>query len=81
MSDAPLVETSCDVNNGGCDHVCSDTGMGVSCHCREGYRLLSDGATCQGMCGMQHMGHYTCGMQLTATALGLCVGVPLECDT
>lgn len=40
---------SCSVDNGGCDHVCSQRGTsGVSCSCRQGYRLHTDGQSCMG---------------------------------
>ena len=36
------------MNNGRCDHTCTDTQSGISCSCRNGYRLLSDGKSCKG---------------------------------
>lgn len=34
----------CDVNNGGCDHICSNTKGSYKCDCKPGYQLFtSDG--------------------------------------
>ena len=38
----------CDINNGGCDHYCTDTIDGYFCSCYTGYTLLSDQHTCIG---------------------------------
>ena len=38
----------CEENNGGCNHTCTDTQNGTSCSCHNGYRLLSDGTSCEG---------------------------------
>lgn len=38
----------CNINNGGCQHICDDSrGRGL-CRCRQGYRLNPDGRTCEG---------------------------------
>ena len=37
----------CNVNNGGCDQICTDTTSSFTCDCRTGYILASDGRTCQ----------------------------------
>lgn len=39
---------NCNVNNGGCDHICvhDDTGLKKRCACREGYSLTADGQSC-----------------------------------
>nr|XP_018671091.1 sushi, von Willebrand factor type A, EGF and pentraxin domain-containing protein 1 [Ciona intestinalis] len=37
----------CAVNNGGCDHFCSNEMGGYQCSCRENYQLNADGATCR----------------------------------
>ena len=34
----------CEVNNGGCEHICMDG----ECRCNPGYRLNSDGRSCDG---------------------------------
>ena len=39
----------CDINSGGCDHVCTNTNGSHICSCRPGYFLDSDGKTCRGM--------------------------------
>ena len=31
----------CDINNGGCEHVCTNTRSGVSCSCSDGYQLMN----------------------------------------
>ena len=43
-----LETRSCNVDNGGCDHVCSERSSQVTCSCREGFRLQPDGLTCTG---------------------------------
>ena len=37
----------CQEDNGGCDHVCSDTPGGYFCSCKEGYQL-SGNSSCVG---------------------------------
>lgn len=38
---------SCELKNGGCEHLCSETaGGGVRCECREGYHLIDDKVSC-----------------------------------
>ena len=39
----------CDVNNGGCDHYCTETLESYTCSCYPGYTLESNGHTCTGM--------------------------------
>ena len=38
----------CHVNNGGCDHICTDSWRGAICSCKEGWELDKDGQTCRG---------------------------------
>lgn len=38
----------CANENGLCDHHCENTGGSRACHCREGYTLGVDGASCTG---------------------------------
>ena len=38
----------CTDDNGGCDHICTDTEGAYTCSCREGYELQADGAICEG---------------------------------
>lgn len=38
----------CDVNNGGCDQICSIDQNSVMCSCNSGYLLNSDGVSCGG---------------------------------
>ena len=40
----------CDINNGGCDHICANG----QCQCFTGYRLGSDGRSCNGESSIQH---------------------------
>ena len=40
----------CKENNGGCDHNCTSTLLGVTCSCREGYVLGNDSKSCDGTC-------------------------------
>ena len=44
----PLCYTVCAVDNGGCDHTCTDTVQSFECGCKLGYSLESDGRTCIG---------------------------------
>lgn len=37
----------CKLNNGGCEHLCTDTQAGFYCECRKGYKLASDNRTCE----------------------------------
>ena len=39
-----LPTDQCDINNGGCDHICANG----QCQCFTGYRLGSDGRSCNG---------------------------------
>ena len=38
----------CAVNNGGCDHICTNVPGSFYCSCRSGYNLQSDRRTCRG---------------------------------
>ena len=38
----------CLINNGGCHHNCSGSDGNYTCSCNNGYRLNSDGHTCEG---------------------------------
>ena len=38
----------CLANNGGCHHDCHNSDGSYSCSCNDGYRLNSDGHTCEG---------------------------------
>ena len=40
-----LPTDQCDINNGGCDQICANGGQ---CQCSTGYRLGSDGRSCNG---------------------------------
>ena len=52
-SSPPSVTTPCDVNNGGCSHICvsrpcrNGEGLEVVCMCPVGYPLMRDKRTCQ----------------------------------
>ena len=54
MTIPPLCYTGmsgCAVENGGCDHQCINSYNGnYYCRCRPGYKLMSDGKSCTGMC-------------------------------
>ena len=39
----------CDVDNGGCSQICTNTNGSFTCECNDGYQLDSDGTTCNGM--------------------------------
>ena len=39
----------CDVKNGGCNQICTNTYGNFVCSCQEGYLLQIDGFNCQGM--------------------------------
>ena len=39
----------CDVNDGGCDHYCINLMGTFKCQCREGYKLGTDGKSCEGI--------------------------------
>ena len=39
----------CHENTDACDHLCSNNNGSYTCSCRSGYRLASDGVTCNGM--------------------------------
>ena len=41
--------SECDINNGGCDHYCTETIQSYTCFCYPGYTLQLDGHTCIGM--------------------------------
>ena len=38
----------CSMNNGGCQHNCTNTFGNFTCSCSVGYELLEDNMTCQG---------------------------------
>ena len=38
----------CNLNTDGCAHICTNTIGSYTCSCRTGYRLLSNGRSCQG---------------------------------
>ena len=38
----------CDVNNGGCSHLCNNAVGSFNCYCHEGFELQNDTFTCQG---------------------------------
>ncbi len=40
----------CMAGNGGCDQTCADTLGSFVCSCLSGFRLASDGETCNGQC-------------------------------
>ena len=46
----PLISDidECELNNGGCDHNCTDTHDSYTCSCIPGYALKDDQHTCEG---------------------------------
>ena len=44
----PSAASECDVNNGGCDHYCTETIQSYVCSCYPGYKLDFDQHTCVG---------------------------------
>ncbi|XP_004618604.2 endosialin [Sorex araneus] len=50
--------TSCDLDNGGCEHQCvEELDAGVSCRCPEGSRLAADGRHCEDPCAQAPCEH------------------------
>ena len=45
---AVVVNERCEVDNGGCEHICVNTATSVQCSCNAGYELDSDGKSCNG---------------------------------
>ena len=41
-------DSSCDLDNGGCQHDCVVEGSSHVCKCKDGYKLQDDGKTCAG---------------------------------
>ena len=37
-----VIELTCQNENGGCDHECTDTEIGVNCSCYDGYQLINN---------------------------------------
>ncbi|XP_073346771.1 vitamin K-dependent protein C [Pagrus major] len=60
--DQPLMATNCSVDNGGCDHDCteSEDGLTRSCSCVSGYKLHDNARECE------PGGHSSCGQLLIA---------------
>ena len=51
----PSATSECDIDNGGCDHYCTETINNYTCSCYPGYTLQLDGHTCTGkMVGNEH---------------------------
>lgn len=46
LQDAPI-RNMCQINNGGCSHLCLRTSNGYSCACPTGMMLHNDAKTCQ----------------------------------
>lgn len=60
---------SCDISNGGCEHLCRQDADEIRCDCREGYELEKDGLrcrikdlcspdTCERQCVMSESGYF-----------------------
>lgn len=47
----------CKINNGGCQHFCTDTPGSYTCSCKPGYKLMSNGRSCQ---GQERVVRYAC---------------------
>ena len=43
-----IIVNECEVDNGGCEHLCMDQPKSFSCGCRSGYTLDSNGRNCTG---------------------------------
>lgn len=54
------VASECDIDNGGCDHYCSETVESYTCSCYVGYILHTDQHTCVGECGV--VTHSVCSL-------------------
>jgi len=39
---------SCEVSNGGCEHICTNTENGATCSCNDGYQLTGNYRNCTG---------------------------------
>lgn len=50
-SSPPIPVNECLTENGGCQHICTDTPSSFNCSCRPGYSLNDDGRTCRIDCG------------------------------
>ena len=44
----PTDINECDVNNGGCEHICTNVIYSFECSCHLGYNLSEDGFDCNG---------------------------------
>lgn len=55
FADKTAGHVNCSVDNGGCDHNCTDLkGGGYLCSCKPGFQISSNKKTCEGMCiGLQ----------------------------
>ena len=42
-------ENECEIDNGGCEHLCKDTLFSYECSCRDGYTLNQDNHACNGI--------------------------------
>ena len=51
-----IAASECDVNNGGCDHFCTETIDSYTCSCYPGYTLEADGHNCTGK--KLHLAHH-----------------------
>ena len=47
-SDFSIDIDECDTNNGGCEHICSNTIGTFECYCDSGYRLEENRMNCSG---------------------------------
>uniref|UniRef100_A0A672G083 Vitamin K-dependent protein C n=1 Tax=Salarias fasciatus TaxID=181472 RepID=A0A672G083_SALFA len=54
----PQTATNCSVDNGGCDHDCTESEDGPTrrCHCLNGYKLADDHRKCSSSCGQLLIG-------------------------
>ncbi|XP_041821126.1 CD248 molecule, endosialin a [Chelmon rostratus] len=46
-SNPPVSHSSCDKNNGGCEHFCRPAGVHFYCECVDGYQLADNGQNCE----------------------------------
>ena len=47
----PADINECDINNGGCEHICTNVIYSFECSCHLGYNLTEDGFACNGRPG------------------------------
>ena len=59
----------CQINNGGCEQVCTNTESSYECSCNSGYQLAGDGINCNGKYFQIHSHLYTGSTRLVICTL------------